>query len=98
MVIGASVLRSGTPRAVNDDNQLSSRFASPRKAPHSLLLQHINYPQVAKMGSIEAPKERILIVFMRDLPPALIEEIKGKFPGYDLKIHRSDPGNPVAKG
>lgn len=50
------------------------------------------------MGSIEAPEERILIVFIRDLPPALIEEIKGEFPGYDLKIHRSDTGIPVPRG
>lgn len=90
---------TSTPRPANDDDQLSSRFASrekntlarPGRPAHTIL-------EIRKMGSVPVPKDHILIVFIRDLPPSLIQELKADFPEHELQVHRSDPGIPVPKG
>lgn len=50
------------------------------------------------MGDILANKERLLVVFIRDLPGALVDEIKAKFPQYELTVYRSEKGVPIPRG
>lgn len=50
------------------------------------------------MGSAPASKERLLIVFIRELPASLVEEIQAKFPDYELRVHRSEKGVPIPSG
>lgn len=50
------------------------------------------------MGDAPAKTERLLIVFIRDLPTSLIDEIKAKFPNYELTVYRSDKGVPIPRG
>lgn len=45
-----------------------------------------------------APKEHLLITFMRDLAPDQLEEIKAKFPGLEVSSVTLKRGDDIPSG
>lgn len=50
------------------------------------------------MGDAPLVKDHLLIAFMRDLPPALIEQIQAKFPDVEVSVLTLERGVPLPSG